>query len=161
MLVILNADQRMSPVIGLIENEFNVTDSHIGLIGGVFSIVSTCEPYLGIFDRRLQQEVATHCIYPCWRDSMFTLCYCHIVRSTFLLACSNWIGIGKLHSQFHTLWPAICLVTKNVAKLFLYSTKATTVGGIVGMLVAGYTAGFFGWRIPFILVSAPNLILKH
>ncbi|HOA16779.1 MAG TPA: MFS transporter, partial [Fervidobacterium sp.] len=32
MLVILNADQMvMSPVIGLIENEFNVTDSHIGL----------------------------------------------------------------------------------------------------------------------------------
>lgn len=40
LLVFLNADQMvMSPTIGMIEEEFNVTDAHIGLVGAVFTVL--------------------------------------------------------------------------------------------------------------------------
>ncbi|HOP82773.1 MAG TPA: MFS transporter [Fervidobacterium sp.] len=160
MLVILNADQMvMSPVIGLIENEFNVTDSHIGLIGGVFSIVgalvSLIWGYLTDVYNRKWLLIASILVgeIPCLLSATATS-----FGQLFFWRVLTGIGIGASFPISYSL-AGDMFGHKERGKVVSLLGLATTVGGIVGMLVAGYTAGFLGWRIPFILVSAPNLIL--
>ena len=160
MLVILNADQMvMSPVIGMIENEFNVTDSHIGLIGGVFSIVgalvSLIWGYLTDIYNRKWLLIVSILVgeIPCLLSATATS-----FGQLFFWRVLTGIGIGASFPISYSLVGDM-FGHKERGKVVSLLGLATTIGGVVGMLVAGYTAGHLGWRIPFILVSAPNLIL--
>lgn len=160
LLVILNADQMvMSPVIGMIEKEFNVTDSHIGIVGGVFSIVgalvSLVWGYLSDKYNRKRLLIASILVgeIPCLLTAISGS-----FNELFLWRVLTGIGIGASFPISYSLVGDM-FGHKERGKIVSILGLATTVGGIVGMLVAGYTAGIFGWRIPFILVSAPNLII--
>lgn len=160
LLVILNADQMvMSPVIGMIEKEFNVTDSHIGLVGGVFSIlgalISLVWGYLTDKYNRKRLLVVSilvgeiPCLLTAISDTFSQLFFWRVLTG---------IGIGASFPISYSIVGDMFKHTER-GKIVSILGLATSVGGIVGMLVAGYTASTLGWRIPFILVSAPNLIL--
>ncbi|MGB9795426.1 MFS transporter [Fervidobacterium riparium] len=160
LLVILNADQMvMSPVIGMIEKEFKVTDSHIGLVGGVFSIVgalvSLVWGYLSDRYNRKALLVASILVgeIPCLLSAISGT-----FGQLFFWRVLTGIGIGASFPISYSLVGDM-FGHKERGKVVSILGLASTVGGIVGMLVAGYSAGIFGWRIPFILVSAPNLII--
>ncbi|MEJ5257151.1 MAG: MFS transporter [Fervidobacterium sp.] len=160
LLVILNADQMvMSPVIGMIEEEFKVTDSHIGLVGGVFSIVgalvSLVWGYLSDRYNRKALLVASILVgeIPCLLSAISGT-----FGQLFFWRVLTGIGIGASFPISYSLVGDM-FGHKERGKVVSILGLASTVGGIVGMLVAGYSAGIFGWRIPFILVSAPNLII--
>lgn len=160
LLVILNADQMvMSPVIGMIEREFNVTDSDIGLVGGVFSIVgalvSLVWGYLSDKYNRKKLLISSILVgeIPCLLTSIS-----NSFGELFLWRVLTGIGIGASFPISYSLVGDM-FGHKERGKVVSILGLATTVGGILGMLIAGYTAGIFGWRIPFILVSAPNLII--
>ncbi|WP_448375008.1 MFS transporter [Fervidobacterium sp.] len=160
LLVILNADQMvMSPVIGLIREEFAITDSHIGLIGGVFSIVgaliSLVWGYLTDKYNRKWLLVSSILVgeIPCLLTAIS-----NSYGQFFFWRVLTGIGIGASFPISYSLIGDL-FSHKERGKIVSILGLASTIGGILGMLVAGYTANIFGWRIPFILVSAPNLIL--
>jgi len=160
ILVILNADQMvMSPVIGMIEAEFGVTDSHIGLVGGVFSIVgalvSLVWGYLTDIYNRKRLLIASVLVgeIPCLLTAVSGS-----FSELFLWRVLTGIGIGASFPISYSLIGDL-FGHRERGKVVSVLGLVSTIGGILGMLVAGYTAGIFGWRIPFILVSAPNLIL--
>ncbi|MFN3692160.1 MAG: MFS transporter [Fervidobacterium sp.] len=160
LLVILNADQMvMSPVIGIIEKEFNVTDSHIGLVGGVFSIVGAIISLLwGYLTDKYNRKVLLivsilvgeiPCLLTALSDTFSQLFFWRVLTG---------IGIGASFPISYSLVGDMFKHNER-GKIVSILGLATSVGGITGMLVSGYTANILGWRIPFILVSAPNLIL--
>ncbi|MGB9614640.1 MAG: MFS transporter [Fervidobacterium sp.] len=160
LLTILNADQMvMSPVIGMIEKEFNVTDSHIGLVGGVFSIVgaiiSLVWGYLTDKYDRKKLLVASILVgeIPCLLTAISGS-----FEQLFFWRVLTGIGVGASFPISYSLVGDL-FGHKERGKVVSILGLAVSVGGILGMLVSGYTAGIFGWRIPFILVSSPNLIL--
>ncbi|MGC8955968.1 MAG: MFS transporter [Fervidobacterium sp.] len=160
LLTILNADQMvMSPVIGMIEKEFNVTDSHIGLVGGVFSIVgaiiSLVWGYLTDKYDRKKLLVASILVgeIPCLLTAISGS-----FEQLFFWRVLTGIGVGASFPISYSLVGDL-FGHKERGKVVSILGLAVSVGGILGMLVSGYTAGIFGWRIPFILVASPNLIL--
>lgn len=160
LLVILNADQMvMSPVIGQIEEEFGVTDTHIGLVGGVFSIVgaliSLIWGYLSDKYNRKYLLIASILVgeIPCLLTAISGS-----FGELFLWRVLTGIGVGASFPISYSLVGDM-FGHKERGKVAAILGLATSVGGIVGMLVAGYTSGTLGWRIPFILVSAPNLLI--
>jgi MFS family permease len=160
LLVILNADQMvMSPVIGMIEKEFNITDSHIGLIGGVFSIVGALISLIWgyLTDKYSRKWLLVSSILvgeiPCLLTAISGS-----YGEFFFWRVLTGIGIGASFPISYSLVGDL-FSHKERGKVVSILGLAATVGSIIGMLVAGYTANIFGWRIPFILVSAPNLLL--
>ncbi|AMW33047.1 MFS transporter [Fervidobacterium islandicum] len=160
LLVVLNADQMvMSPVIGMIEKEFNITDSHIGLIGGVFSIVGALISLIWgyLTDKYSRKWLLIGSILvgevPCLLTAISGS-----YGELFFWRVLTGIGIGASFPISYSLVGDL-YGHRERGKIVSVLGLASTVGSIVGMLVAGYTANIFGWRIPFILVSAPNLLL--
>ncbi|WP_164541561.1 MFS transporter [Fervidobacterium sp. 2310opik-2] len=160
LLVILNADQMvMSPVIGMIEKEFNVTDSHIGLVGGVFSIVGAIISLFWGFlsDKYNRKKLLVGSILvgeiPCLLTAISGS-----FGQLFFWRVLTGIGVGASFPISYSIVGDL-FGHKERGKVVSILGLASTVGSILGMLVAGYTANILGWRIPFILVSAPNIIL--
>jgi len=160
LLVIMNADQMvMSPVIGMIEKEFNISDSHIGLIGGVFSIfgalISLIWGYLTDKYSRKWLLVSSILVgeIPCLLTAISGS-----YGELFFWRVLTGIGIGASFPISYSLVGDL-FGHKERGKVVSVLGLASTIGSVLGMLVAGYTANIFGWRIPFILVSAPNLFI--
>ncbi|MFN6991999.1 MAG: MFS transporter, partial [Fervidobacterium sp.] len=160
LLVILNADQMViSPVIGMIEKEFNVTDSYIGLVGGAFSIVGALISLLwGYLTDKYNRKILLitailvgeiPCLLTALSDNFTQLFFWRVLTG---------IGIGAAFPISYSLVGDMFKHNER-GKIVSILGLATSVGGITGMLLAGYTANIIGWRIPFILVSAPNLII--
>ncbi len=159
-LVILNADQMvMSPIIGSIEKEFGITDSHIGQIGAAFTIVgaiiSLIWGYLSDRYNRKKLLIASILVgeIPC----LMTALSANYLQFFFWRILTG-VGIGASFPISYSLIGDL-FDHKERGKVSAVLGLSATVGGILGMLIAGYTANIFGWRIPFILVSAPNLLL--
>jgi len=160
LLVILNADQMvMSPVIGMIEKEFNISDSHIGLIGGVFSILGALISLIWgyLTDKYSRKWLLVSSILvgeiPCLLTAISGS-----YGELFFWRVLTGIGIGASFPISYSLVGDL-FGHKERGKVVSVLGLASTIGGVLGMLIAGYTANIFGWRIPFILVSAPNLFI--
>ncbi|MEJ5228730.1 MAG: MFS transporter [Pseudothermotoga sp.] len=159
-MVLLNADQMvMSPTIGMIEEEFNVTDAHIGFVGALFTVVgaliSLVWGYLS--DKYNRKNLLIYSILvgeiPCFMTAFSTS-----FGQLFFWRVLTGIGVG---ASFPIVYSLVGDMFDEVSrgKVVAILASAMSVGSILGMIVGGFLGPTFGWRVPFILVSLPNVVL--
>ncbi|MFN4189920.1 MAG: MFS transporter [Pseudothermotoga sp.] len=160
LMVLLNADQMvMSPTIGMIEEEFHVTDAHIGLVGAVFTVlgalISLIWGYLS--DKYNRKNLLIYSILvgeiPCFMTAFSTS-----FGQLFFWRVLTGIGVGASFPIVYSLVGDM-FDEVNRGKVVAILASAMSIGGILGMIVGGFVGPTFGWRIPFILVSLPNILL--
>lgn len=160
LMVLLNADQMvMSPTIGMIEEEFHVTDAHIGLVGAIFTVlgalISLIWGYLS--DKYNRKNLLIYSILvgeiPCFMTAFSTS-----FGQLFFWRVLTGIGVGASFPIVYSLVGDM-FDEVNRGKVVAILASAMSIGGILGMIVGGFVGPTFGWRIPFILVSLPNILL--
>lgn len=160
VMVVLNADGNvMAPTLPRIEAEFGVSDADIGGMMGLFTLVgalvSLVWGYLADKASRKLLFVVSVAIgeLPCL-FSAFAPNY----QVFFALRMLTGIGVGAAYPLVFSILGDIYdekerpLTTAVLAMAF-------GLGNIVGAVVGGYLGDSLGWRIPFIIVAAPNLPL--
>ncbi|MDK2785662.1 MAG: hypothetical protein PWQ80_341 [Thermotoga sp.] len=159
LMVLLNADQMvMSPNIGAIEKEFNITDAQIGLIASSFTVigalVSLVWGYLA--DKYSRKNLLIYSILvgeiPCFM-SAFSGSYGEL----FFWRSLTGIGVG---ASFPIVYSMIGDMFDEVkrGKIVALISSAISIGSVLGMIVGGFLGPRYGWRVPFIVVSVPNIV---
>jgi len=160
LMVLLNADQMvMSPNIGAIEQEFNITDAQIGLVASSFTVigalVSLVWGYLA--DKYNRKNLLIYSILvgeiPCLM-SAFSGSYGEL----FFWRALTGIGVG---ASFPIVYSMIGDMFDEVkrGKIVALISSAISIGSVLGMIVGGFLGPRYGWRVPFIVVSVPNIVL--
>jgi predicted MFS family arabinose efflux permease len=159
MAIFLNADNLvLSPNITAIEQEFGVTDADIGNISGLFmvigAIISLAFGYMADKGSRKLLFLLSVIIgeLPCLLTA-FAANYTQF----FILRILCGIGLGASFPIVFSL-VADFFGEKERAKATALISGAIGLGSVLGMMVGGYGGAAFGWRIPFIIVSAPNFL---
>jgi predicted MFS family arabinose efflux permease len=159
MSVILLADQNvMSPNIQAIEDEFRITDREIGLVGSAFTLVAAIITLLWgyLSDKFSRKWLLVGAVLvgeiPC-----FLTGFAQNYSQLLVLRILTGIGIGGMVPvTFSLLGDLFTDRQRSTAQAWYQAISA--VGILLGMIVAGFLGPALGWRIPFIVVSAPNFI---
>ncbi len=160
MAVFLNADNLvLSPNILAIESEFGIGDADIGSISMWFTVIgaaiSLLWGYLADKGSRRLLFVLSVVIgeLPCLLTA-----FAQNYAQFFVLRILCGIGVGASYPIAFSL-VADLFSEKERAKATGLVAAAIGLGSLAGMLVGGYGGALWGWRLPFILVSAPNFLL--
>lgn len=157
---LLNADQTtINSMIGPIEAEFHINDADIGIIGGLFTLVgafiSLIWGYLSDKGNRKNLFAISVLIgqIPCLLTAFATN-----YTQFFILRILTGIGVG---ASFPTTFSMIgdMYDEKQRPTVVTWLTTAMGVGIILGTALSGYLGPIFGWRLPFIIIAVPNLVL--
>jgi len=157
--IILLADQNvMSPNIQAIENEFRIGDKEIGLIGSAFTIVASIVTLLwgylsDKYSRRILLIITTLLgEIPCFLTGL-----AQSYHQMLFLRVLTGIGIGgSVPIAFSLLGDFFTEKTRPRAQAWY--DAITTIGVLLGMIIAGFLGPALGWRVPFMIVSAPNFL---
>lgn len=157
--IILLADQNvMSPNIQAIEDEFRIGDKEIGIIGSAFTLVAAIVTLLwgyltDKFSRKKLLIIATLLgEIPC-----FLTGFAQSYHQMLFLRVLTGVGIGgTVPIAFSLLGDFFTEKTRPRAQAWY--DAITTIGVLLGMIVAGFLGPVFGWRVPFFIVSAPNFL---
>jgi predicted MFS family arabinose efflux permease len=159
MAIFLNADNLvLSPNITAIEQEFGITDADIGNISALFTvigaIISLAWGYLADKGSRKILLLLSVLIgeLPCLLTA-FAANYTQF----FILRILCGIGLGASFPIVFSL-VADFFSEKERAKATALISGAIGLGSVLGMIIGGYGGAAWGWRVPFILVSAPNFL---
>lgn len=160
MMVLLNADQMViAPNITEVQEEFGITTREIGLIQGTFTVVGAL---ISLFwgymsDRFSRRRLMLFSVLvgeiPC-----FLSAFVQTYPQLFLTRAFTGIGVGALFPLVFS-YAGDAFQEKERAKVNAFLSTAISLGAIVGMVVAGFTGSTLGWRLPFIVVSVPNVFL--
>lgn len=157
--IILLADQNvMSPNIQAIEDEFKIGDKEIGIIGSAFTLVAAVISLLwgyltDKFSRKTLLIVATLLgEVPCFLTGFATS-----YHQMLFLRILTGIGIGGTVPVAFSLLGDF-FTEKSRPRAQAWYDSITTIGVLLGMVVAGFVGPVLGWRVPFLLVSAPNFL---
>lgn len=157
---LLNADQNvMNATLTAIENEFHVNDADIGLMSGLFTILgAVISLVFGYFaDKSSRKMLFTTSVLlgqiPCLLTA-FSANYTQF----FFLRILTGLGVGASFPIIFSMLGDLYDEKKRATATALMTT-AIGVGQIIGMLLGGYVGAAYGWRLPFILASAPNILV--
>ncbi|HON83881.1 MAG TPA: MFS transporter, partial [Caldisericia bacterium] len=155
--IILNADQNvMSPSIQFIEDEFKIGDREIGIVGSAFTLVAAVVTLLWgyLTDKFSRKWLLVFAILlgeiPCLLTA-FAQNYTQLL----ILRILTGIGIGGTVPVVFSIIGDL-FTEKQRARAQAWYDAIIAVGVIVGMVVAGFLAPIYGWRLPFIIVSVPD-----
>ncbi len=165
VLVFLNTDNNvLNPNISMVEQEFAVSDADIGIMMGLFTIlgaaISLIWGYLA--DKSDRKRLFIICVIigviPCMATALAT-----DYRWFFALRILTGIGVGATFPLVFSMIGDL-FDSKRRSMATAVVTTAIAVGNILGIVLGGYTVGipagqFTGWRLSFLLASAPNVIL--
>lgn len=157
--IILLADQNvMSPNIQAIENEFRIGDKEIGLIGSAFTIIASVVTLLwgylsDKYSRRILLIITTLLgEIPCFLTGL-----AESYHQMLFLRVLTGIGIGgSVPIAFSLIGDFFTEKTRPRAQAWY--DAITTIGVLLGMIIAGFLGPALGWRVPFMIVSAPNFL---
>lgn len=160
MMVFLNADQMvMSPNMGEIEAEFGITKADIGLIQGSFTIVGALISLLwGFFADKYNRKLLLLLSVLVGEIPCFLSAFVQTFPQLFVARALTGIGVGALFPVVFS-YAGDAFKESQRAKVNSFLSTAISLGAIVGMVIAGFTGASLGWRIPFIIVSLPNILL--
>lgn len=157
--IILNADQNvMSPSIQFIENEFNIGDREIGIVGSAFTLVAAVVTLLwgyltDKFSRKLLLILAIFLgEIPCLLTA-----FAQNYQQLLILRVLTGIGIGGTVPIVFSIIGDL-FTEKQRARAQAWYDAIIAIGILFGMVIAGFLAPIYGWRLPFIIVSVPNFL---
>lgn len=154
-------DRSIVSILGqAIKVDLKLTDSELGLLGGIaFAILYTL---LGVPIARLAERFNRVSIISlaiiAW--SAFTAACGLAANFLILLAMRVGVGIGEAGCSppIHSLISDYFEPKRRASALAVYSF-GIPLGAMIGSIAGGLLAKSFGWRIAFIVVGLPGLIL--
>jgi len=152
--------QVMGVVLVPVMKEFGLSDSEGGLLATVLmvGVIIFVFPVAHLVDRWSRKKmIAILAVF--W--SLFTFLTGIVSSYALLLAARFFVGIGE--AGFSPASTALISSSypeqSRAQKLSIYA-MFITVGSIVGVVLGGYlSAGFGGWRVPFLYFAVPGVIL--
>lgn len=163
MTLLLFADQMiMSAIIPELSREYGASETTLGLIGSAFTLVGACMSILFgyIADKASRKTLLVLVILigeiPCILTGVpfFT----QTLGAFATLRLLSGIGLGGVYPvSFSVL--ADYFKEEHRATASAWMNTAWAVGGILGVVLAGYITNIYGWRISFILIGVPNIPL--
>lgn len=158
--VFLTADQAaLIPNYLLVESEFGITHTQIGLVSSVFVIVGAFATLLWgyLTDRFSRKKLLLFGTLlgeiPC-----FVTAFVHSYHQLLVIRTLTGFGIGMIlpvaSSMLGDYFPS-----EKRGKAFGWFLFAIGVGYLVGVGVAGTIGPNFGWRYPFVIIAVPNFLL--
>ncbi|MEI8095830.1 MAG: MFS transporter [Spirochaetales bacterium] len=159
MMLVLNTEGSvMSPKLATIEAEFGVTDSQIGLMMGLFTIIgAVVSLFWGYFaDKTSRKFLFLLAILigeiPCALTAFAT-----DYSVFFALRILAGIGLG---AAFPLVFAIIGDVFDEKQRPWASGmiSVAIAVGTIAGGLIGGFVGGEHEWRLPFLIASVPNFV---
>ncbi len=165
VLIMLNADSNvMNPNLNLIEKEFKVSDADLGFMMGVFSIFGAIiSIFWGYFaDKTSRKKLFVLSVLvgeiPC-----ILTAFAPNYTIFFILRILTGIGVG---AAFPLVFSMIGDIYGEKSRPLATATLTTafSLGNVIGTALGGYTTSISagslsGWRLAFILASAPNIPL--
>ena len=157
---LLNADQNLiNSTLGAIEQEFRVNDAAIGLMSGLFTIlgavVSLIVGYLS--DKWNRKLLFTLSVLvseiPCFLTA-FSQNYAQFFTYRILTGFGVGASFPVIFSFLGDLYDE-----KERASAVAWMTTVMGIGQILGQLVSGYLGPTIGWRLPFVIVSVPTVVV--
>ncbi|MEP0067727.1 MFS transporter [Pyruvatibacter sp.] len=152
--------QIMGVLLEPIRNEFMLTDTQMGFLGGIaFGIfyATLGIPIAFLADRWSRRNIISAAV-TAW--SFMTVACAFVVGFWSLAFARVGVGIGEAgssppsHSMIADLYPA----EERSGALAIYAL-GVYLGIMVGFLVGAYVAHDYGWRMAFIVVGAPGLLI--
>ena len=160
MMVFLNADQLViSPNIGEVEAEFGITNREIGLIQGTFTIIGAIISLAwGYLSDKYSRKLLLLLSVLVGEIPCFLSAFVQTFPQLFIARALTGIGVGALFPVVFS-FASDTFKAQYRAKVNAFLSTAISIGGIAGMVIAGFLGGTYGWRLPFIVVSIPNIFL--
>lgn len=143
-----------------IKREFGVSDASLGLLSGLcfaFFYAVAGMPIARWAETGNRRTIITVAL-TIW--SVMTM-VCGLAQSFWQLMLAR-VGVGV--GEAGAIPPAQSLIAdyfppERRASALAVFTAATSAGYVLGIGVGGYVAAMYGWRMAFILVGAPGLLL--
>lgn len=163
MSVFLYADMNaISPVVTNIMAEYSIDESSIGVIGSAFTIVGALVSIIFGFlaDRTSRKWLLAFVVLvgeiPCFLTGIefFTQTY----NQLLILRIMTGLGVGGIFPITFSLIGDYFHSKHRPMATALVGT-AWGIGEMAGANLAGFLAGPFGWRMPFLVAAAPNFLL--
>ncbi len=161
--VFLYADMNaITPVVTNIMAEYGITEGDIGLVGSAFTLIGAAVSIIfGLLaDRTSRKWLLAFVVLvgeiPCFLTGIeyFTQTY----EQLLLLRILTGLGVGGIFPiTFSLIGDYFDAHYRPMAAAFVGA--AWGIGEMAGGIMAGFLAGPFGWRLPFIVAAAPNFIL--
>lgn len=161
--VFLYADMNaITPVVTNIMAEYGIDESSIGVVGSAFTIVGALVSILFGFlaDRTSRKWLLAFVVLvgeiPCFLTGVefFTQTY----QQLLILRIMTGLGVGGIFPITFSLIGDYFDARHRPMATALVGT-AWGIGEMAGGIMAGFLAGSFGWRFPFMVAAAPNFIL--
>ncbi len=163
MTTLLFADQMiMSAILPELSKEYAVSETVLGLIGSAFILVGAAMSIIFgyIADKTTRKKLLVLVILlgevPCLMTGipLFT----QTIGSFAALRVLSGIGLGGVYPVTYSIL-ADFFKEEHRATASAWITLAWSIGAVLGVSLAGYLTTGHGWRIAFILASAPNIPL--
>jgi predicted MFS family arabinose efflux permease len=160
VLAILNADANvMTPTLAAIEKDFGITDASIGFMMALFTIIGAAVSlFWGYFSDKASRKLLFILAVLIGEIPCALTAFAQSYGVFFFLRILSGIGMGAAFPLvFSMIGDVFDQKERPVAAAAL--STAIALGSIMGTLIGGYLSGTaWGWRLPFVLASAPNLI---
>ncbi len=152
--------QILSILLPQIKAEFSVSDTHLGLLTGfAFAVFYTTLgiPLARIADRSSRVNLLAICI--AFWSMMTALCGTALSFAQLTLARIG-VGIGEAgcNPSAHSLIADYFPFNKRAFALSAYAT-GVPLGSLLGLALGGWLGETYGWRVAFIAVGLPGLLL--
>lgn len=143
-----------------IKTEFQFTDTQVGLITGIaftlFYVVFSV-PLGWVADHRNRKTIVAICL-AAW--SAMTAFHGAAAGFWSLFACRIGVGIGEAGSgPASSSLIADYFQRHELAKAFGILTLGATAGTGLGLMTGGFIADLWGWRMAFVVLGVPGIIL--
>jgi predicted MFS family arabinose efflux permease len=159
VMVVLNLDTNvMAPTLVNIEAEFGITDSSIGFMMLLFTIIGAAVSlFWGYFADKASKKLLLVLAVAIGELPCALTAFAPSYPVFFALRILSGIGLGAAYP----------LVFAIIGDIFDYKGRpmatgvisvAIAVGNIGGYLLGGYLGASGDWRLPFIVAALPNLL---
>ena len=161
--IFLMADQNaMNPVVKEIMAEYSIDESKVGMVGSAFIILGALVSiFFGYFcDRFPRRQLFAFSVLlgeiPCFLTGIpgLTRTYGQLL----FLRILTGLGVGGIFPITFSL-VGDYFGEKHRGTVNAIVTASWGVGEMLGQVLAGFLAGPFGWRFPFIVAAVPNFLL--
>ncbi|MEJ0022130.1 MAG: MFS transporter [Alphaproteobacteria bacterium] len=143
-----------------IKQEFALTDSQLGLLNGfAFSLLYAAIgfPMAGLADRGNRSTILSVCLFACPPSPRSAGLTTNFIQ---LCLCRAGVGIGEAacvpasHSLISDYFPP----EARTRALSIFGL-GLPIGGLLGVSLGGLAMDLWGWRIAFIVIGLPGVIV--